>query len=83
MATLQRSPRTWRQDEPPNSPITIPTPAKVRAEAARIRKSWSPGERLRRAELARRLLLAQWITAGDDSLRIAFQQFTPRFPPWR
>ena len=83
MATLQLVPRICRDDEPQHLPITIPTPAKVRAEAAEIRKSWSPRERLRRAELARRLLLAQWITAGDDSSRRALLQLTPTFPPWR
>jgi len=37
-------------------PDTIPSPAKVRAAAAAIRRTWTPRERQWRAELGRHLL---------------------------
>jgi hypothetical protein len=38
------------------APATIPSPEKVRAAAAAIRRTWTPRERQRRAELGRHLL---------------------------
>lgn len=43
---------------------TVPSPKKVRAMAAEIRKSWTPSERRRRAMLARTAVWRQLIGAN-------------------
>ena len=53
-----------RADEP-DEPSSIPTPARIRATAAEIRSAWSPGERRRRAQAARCVLLRQLCGAAS------------------
>jgi hypothetical protein len=55
-------------------PAIIPSPAKVQARAAKIRQSWTPQQRRRRAQVARYVLLEQLIgetptaqPGGDDA----------------
>ena len=68
-----------RQDEPQ----AIPSPAKVQATAAEIRRSWTPRQRRRRAQAARYMRWQQLLAEaplmrpveGDPGCRL-----TPNFP---
>jgi hypothetical protein len=61
MVTDSKPRRTAKAIRPAEPPQTIPSPEKVRAMAAAIRRAWTPGERRRRASLARSLFLSQLI----------------------
>jgi hypothetical protein len=63
MLTDAKPRRKVKTIPPAEPPETIPSPEKVRAMAAAIRRAWTPGERRRRASLARGMLLRQFIAS--------------------
>jgi hypothetical protein len=59
-------------------PETIPSPEKVRATAAVIRRSWSPRTRRHRAKLARSMLVEQFFATLLGPLEPAVVPAKPR-----
>ncbi len=84
MATLQSTLRKLDRERQRVS-RTVPSPERVRATAAAIRRSWTPSQRRRRAELARYLLferlLAGMLDASDAGR--AGSRPTPKSPSAR
>ena len=67
-------------------PPAIPSPAKVQATAAEIRRSWTPRQRRRRAQVARYMLLQQLLARVRTMPRADPEpgfRVTPKFPPSR
>jgi hypothetical protein len=59
MATHAKALRALAVSEQPERLVAIPSPAKVRARAAKIRRGWTKTQRRRRAQLARYLVWRQ------------------------
>ena len=82
MATAAEAIRSSEARRQQDEQLTIPSPAKVRAAAAEIRKSWSPRQRRRRAQLARSMLKQQFAAGALATCFVdeGEHDFTPTFP---